>query len=243
MVTYETQIFQTFFCSTSEIWRDVANPASPNYIDEQHPNASSPLVHLAVIVTPTSAYYIIYIYVAVSDSVLALGVFRGLPLVHTLLTVSKRLHEQMLGAVLRAPMAVLNTMKTGGGNRRFRGGHIQQLRTATCSCDELANAFFYFFILFLNPPSSRQDHEQVHQGHGHHRRHAAAGAVRPRTGERPAPSLLPLCVCKFKMYILVVFLQIGGIDSCFHHKNPSSCFKAPDWLCMRRHFLHRCSVR
>uniref|UniRef100_A0AAQ4Q8H7 Cystic fibrosis transmembrane conductance regulator n=1 Tax=Gasterosteus aculeatus aculeatus TaxID=481459 RepID=A0AAQ4Q8H7_GASAC len=78
----------------------------------QNPNSSSPPVHLAVIVTPTSAYYIIYIYVATSESVLALGFFRGLPLVHTLLTVSKRLHEQMLSAVLRAPMAVLNTMKT-----------------------------------------------------------------------------------------------------------------------------------
>lgn len=54
-----------------------------------------------------------YIYVATSESVLALGFLRGLPLVHTLLTVSKRLHEQMLSAVLRAPMAVLNTMKTG----------------------------------------------------------------------------------------------------------------------------------
>jgi len=99
---------------TSEIWRDGANPESPNFIDVQHPNASSPAAHLAVIVTPTSAYYIIYIYVATSESVLALGFFRGLPLVHTLLTVSKRLHEQMLSAVLRAPMAVLNTMKTGG---------------------------------------------------------------------------------------------------------------------------------
>uniref|UniRef100_A0AAQ6ARG2 Cystic fibrosis transmembrane conductance regulator n=1 Tax=Amphiprion ocellaris TaxID=80972 RepID=A0AAQ6ARG2_AMPOC len=98
---------------------DGENPASPNYIDEQHPNASSPPVHLAVIVTPTSAYYIIYIFVATSESVLALGFFRGLPLVHTLLTVSKRLHEQMLSAVLRAPMAVLNTMKTGRIMNRF----------------------------------------------------------------------------------------------------------------------------
>uniref|UniRef100_A0A3B4AHS5 Cystic fibrosis transmembrane conductance regulator n=1 Tax=Periophthalmus magnuspinnatus TaxID=409849 RepID=A0A3B4AHS5_9GOBI len=104
---------------TDKIWRDAANPNSPNYIDEQHPNASGPPVHLAVIVTPTSAYYIIYIYVATSESVLALGFFRGLPLVHTLLTVSKRLHEQMLSAVLRAPMAVLNTMKTGRIMNRF----------------------------------------------------------------------------------------------------------------------------
>uniref|UniRef100_A0AAQ6AP01 Cystic fibrosis transmembrane conductance regulator n=1 Tax=Amphiprion ocellaris TaxID=80972 RepID=A0AAQ6AP01_AMPOC len=107
------------FLITDKIWRDGENPASPNYIDEQHPNASSPPVHLAVIVTPTSAYYIIYIFVATSESVLALGFFRGLPLVHTLLTVSKRLHEQMLSAVLRAPMAVLNTMKTGRIMNRF----------------------------------------------------------------------------------------------------------------------------
>ncbi|XP_077453648.1 cystic fibrosis transmembrane conductance regulator [Stigmatopora argus] len=104
---------------TDKIWRDSANPSSPNYIDEQHPNASSPATHLAVIVTPTSAYYIIYIYVATSESVLALGFFRGLPLVHTLLTVSKRLHEQMLSSVLRAPMALLNTMKTGRIMNRF----------------------------------------------------------------------------------------------------------------------------
>uniref|UniRef100_A0A665UGX6 Cystic fibrosis transmembrane conductance regulator n=1 Tax=Echeneis naucrates TaxID=173247 RepID=A0A665UGX6_ECHNA len=107
------------FSSIFFIWRDGANPSSPNYISEQHPNASSPPVHLAVIVSPTSAYYIIYIYVATSESVLALGCFRGLPLVHTLLTVSKRLHEQMLSAVLRAPMAVLNTMKTGRIMNRF----------------------------------------------------------------------------------------------------------------------------
>ncbi|XP_029288886.1 cystic fibrosis transmembrane conductance regulator isoform X3 [Cottoperca gobio] len=104
---------------TDEISRDSANPSSPNYIDEQPQNASSPPTHLAVIVTPTSAYYIIYIYVATSESVLALGFFRGLPLVHTLLTVSKRLHEQMLSAVIRAPMSVLNTMKTGRIMNRF----------------------------------------------------------------------------------------------------------------------------
>uniref|UniRef100_A0A8C4IAK5 Cystic fibrosis transmembrane conductance regulator n=1 Tax=Dicentrarchus labrax TaxID=13489 RepID=A0A8C4IAK5_DICLA len=112
-------ILNPLLCSTSTIWRDGANPSSPNYIDEQHPNASSTPVHLAVIVTPTSAYYIIYIYVATSESVLALGFFRGLPLVHTLLTVSKRLHEQMLSAVIRAPMAMLNTMKTGRIMNRF----------------------------------------------------------------------------------------------------------------------------
>uniref|UniRef100_A0A8D3BQS5 Cystic fibrosis transmembrane conductance regulator n=1 Tax=Scophthalmus maximus TaxID=52904 RepID=A0A8D3BQS5_SCOMX len=108
-----------FFCFFKLCLLNNANPSSPNYISEQHPNASSPPVHLAVIYTPTSAYYIIYIYVATSESVLALGFFRGLPLVHTLLTVSKRLHEQMFSAVLRAPMAVLNTMKTGRIMNRF----------------------------------------------------------------------------------------------------------------------------
>uniref|UniRef100_A0A3Q2V8Z7 Cystic fibrosis transmembrane conductance regulator n=1 Tax=Haplochromis burtoni TaxID=8153 RepID=A0A3Q2V8Z7_HAPBU len=107
------------FLITDEVWRDAANPSSPNYIDEQHPNASSPPGHLGVIMTPTSAYYIIYIFVAHADSILALGFFRGLPLVHTLLTVSKRLHEQMLSSVLRAPMSVLNTIKTARIVNRF----------------------------------------------------------------------------------------------------------------------------
>ncbi|XP_031135572.1 cystic fibrosis transmembrane conductance regulator [Sander lucioperca] len=107
------------FFLTEKIWKDSTTPPAPNSIDEEHHNASSPAVRRGIIVTPTSAYYIIYIYVATSESVLALGFFRGLPLVHTLLTVSKRLHEQMLSAVLRAPMAVLNTMKTGRIMNRF----------------------------------------------------------------------------------------------------------------------------
>lgn len=107
------------FLITDKIWSEEANPLTPDYVDMQHPNSSAPSAHRAVIVTPTSAYYIIYIYVATSESVLALGFFRGLPLVHTLLTVSKRLHEQMLSSVLRAPMAVLNTMKTGRIMNRF----------------------------------------------------------------------------------------------------------------------------
>ncbi|MED6257029.1 hypothetical protein ATANTOWER_007202 [Ataeniobius toweri] len=107
------------FLITDVIWKDGANPSSPNHIDEKHPNASSTPVRLAIIVTKNSAYYILYIFFAHSDSILALGVFRGLPLVHTLLTVSKRLHEQMLSSVLRAPMSVLNTMKTGRIMNRF----------------------------------------------------------------------------------------------------------------------------
>nr|XP_020449184.1 cystic fibrosis transmembrane conductance regulator isoform X2 [Monopterus albus] len=106
------------FLITNKIQSDSAN-SSPQNINEQHSNLTSPPVHRGVIATSSSAYYIMYIYVATSESVLALGFFRGLPLVHTLLTVSKRLHEQMLSAVLRAPMAVLNTMKTGRIMNRF----------------------------------------------------------------------------------------------------------------------------
>uniref|UniRef100_A0AAR2KNE5 Cystic fibrosis transmembrane conductance regulator n=1 Tax=Pygocentrus nattereri TaxID=42514 RepID=A0AAR2KNE5_PYGNA len=73
----------------------------------------------AVIIRPTSSYYIIYIYVATSESILALGFFRGLPLVHTMITISKKLHQKMLGSVLRAPMSILNTMKTGSIMNRF----------------------------------------------------------------------------------------------------------------------------
>uniref|UniRef100_A0AAY4EVL3 Cystic fibrosis transmembrane conductance regulator n=1 Tax=Denticeps clupeoides TaxID=299321 RepID=A0AAY4EVL3_9TELE len=72
-----------------------------------------------VIITPTSIYYIIYIYVATSESILALGFMRGLPLVHTMISVSVKLHEKMLSSVLRAPMSVLNTMKTGRIMNRF----------------------------------------------------------------------------------------------------------------------------
>ena len=67
----------------------------------------------AVIITSTSSYYIFYIYVGVADTLLALGLFRGLPLVHTLITVSKTLHHKMLQSVLQAPMSTLNMLKTG----------------------------------------------------------------------------------------------------------------------------------
>ncbi|XP_077712138.1 cystic fibrosis transmembrane conductance regulator [Canis aureus] len=73
----------------------------------------------AVIFTSTSAYYIFYIYVGVADTLLALGLFRGLPLVHTLITVSKILHHKMLHSVLQAPMSTLNTLKAGGILNRF----------------------------------------------------------------------------------------------------------------------------
>ncbi|XP_012875370.1 PREDICTED: cystic fibrosis transmembrane conductance regulator [Dipodomys ordii] len=73
----------------------------------------------AVIITNTSFYYIFYIYVGVADSLFVLGIFRGLPLVHTLITVSKILHHKMLHSVLQAPMSTLNTLKTGGILNRF----------------------------------------------------------------------------------------------------------------------------
>uniref|UniRef100_A0A8D0CZT1 Cystic fibrosis transmembrane conductance regulator n=1 Tax=Sander lucioperca TaxID=283035 RepID=A0A8D0CZT1_SANLU len=119
IIEVKTSAFKCWIPYGCAIWKDSTTPPAPNSIDEEHHNASSPAVRRGIIVTPTSAYYIIYIYVATSESVLALGFFRGLPLVHTLLTVSKRLHEQMLSAVLRAPMAVLNTMKTGRIMNRF----------------------------------------------------------------------------------------------------------------------------
>uniref|UniRef100_A0A674IR63 Cystic fibrosis transmembrane conductance regulator n=1 Tax=Terrapene triunguis TaxID=2587831 RepID=A0A674IR63_9SAUR len=72
-----------------------------------------------VIVTGTSDYYVFYIYVGVADTLLALGLFRGLPLVHTLITVSKSLHQKMLHAVLQAPMSVVNSLKAGGILNRF----------------------------------------------------------------------------------------------------------------------------
>ncbi|XP_073094645.1 cystic fibrosis transmembrane conductance regulator isoform X1 [Manis javanica] len=73
----------------------------------------------AVIITSTSSFYVFYIYVGVADTLLALGVFRGLPLVHTLITVSKILHHKMLHSVLQAPMSTLNTLKAGAILNRF----------------------------------------------------------------------------------------------------------------------------
>uniref|UniRef100_A0A2K5U4F4 Cystic fibrosis transmembrane conductance regulator n=1 Tax=Macaca fascicularis TaxID=9541 RepID=A0A2K5U4F4_MACFA len=73
----------------------------------------------AVIITRTSSYYVFYIYVGVADTLLAMGFFRGLPLVHTLITVSKILHHKMLHSVLQAPMSTLNTLKAGGILNRF----------------------------------------------------------------------------------------------------------------------------
>uniref|UniRef100_A0A8C5MLZ9 Cystic fibrosis transmembrane conductance regulator n=1 Tax=Leptobrachium leishanense TaxID=445787 RepID=A0A8C5MLZ9_9ANUR len=94
------------------LWLISANAAEDNATNPV--NASIP-----VIVTKTSAYYLFYIYVGVADSLLALGIFRGLPLVHSLITVSKVLHRKMLHAVLHAPMSTFNTMRTGRILNRF----------------------------------------------------------------------------------------------------------------------------
>ncbi|XP_051031684.1 cystic fibrosis transmembrane conductance regulator [Phodopus roborovskii] len=72
-----------------------------------------------VIITNTSFYYIFYIYVGVADTLLALGFFRGLPLVHTLITASKILHQKMLHSILHAPMSTFSSLKAGGIINRF----------------------------------------------------------------------------------------------------------------------------
>ncbi|CAO2602724.1 Cystic fibrosis transmembrane conductance regulator, partial [Lemmus lemmus] len=72
-----------------------------------------------VIITHTSFYYIFYIYVGVADTLLALGLFRGLPLVHTLIKAARILHQKMLHSILHAPMSTLSTLKAGGIINRF----------------------------------------------------------------------------------------------------------------------------
>ncbi|KTF93235.1 hypothetical protein cypCar_00039924, partial [Cyprinus carpio] len=98
------------FLITDELWNEEHQRVEPNMT--KYSNMSSPGKKNAIIVTPTGSYYILYIYVATSESLLAMGFFRGLPFVHTMITISKKLHQKMLHAVLSAPMSVLNTMKT-----------------------------------------------------------------------------------------------------------------------------------
>ncbi|XP_016367873.1 cystic fibrosis transmembrane conductance regulator-like [Sinocyclocheilus rhinocerous] len=102
---------------TDELWNEEHQRVEPNMT--KYSNMSSPGKKNAIIVTPTGSYYILYIYVATSESLLAMGFFRGLPFVHTMITISKKLHQKMLHAVLGAPMSVLNTMKTGRIMNRF----------------------------------------------------------------------------------------------------------------------------
>ncbi|CAJ0965804.1 unnamed protein product [Ranitomeya imitator] len=85
---------------------------------KQHLQQMNPL-RPPVIVTSTSSYYVFYIYVGVADSLLAMGIFRGLPLVHGLISASKVLHQKMLNAILHTPMSTFNTMRTGRILNRF----------------------------------------------------------------------------------------------------------------------------
>ncbi|XP_066541227.1 cystic fibrosis transmembrane conductance regulator isoform X2 [Hoplias malabaricus] len=105
------------FLITDEIWKDEYQSFKLNLTKQV--NISLESSEYSNSIRPTSSYYIFYIYVATSESILALGFFRGLPLVHTMITVSKKLHQKMLSSVLRAPMSVLNTMKTGSIMNRF----------------------------------------------------------------------------------------------------------------------------
>ncbi|XP_072509056.1 cystic fibrosis transmembrane conductance regulator isoform X3 [Notamacropus eugenii] len=82
-------------------------------------NTDGPNNTHAVIITDTSKYYLFYIYVGVADTLFALGIFRGLPLVHTLISVSKILHHKMLCSILKAPMSTFSTLKAGGILNRF----------------------------------------------------------------------------------------------------------------------------
>ncbi|XP_030072284.1 cystic fibrosis transmembrane conductance regulator [Microcaecilia unicolor] len=81
-----------------------------------HKNNSTSAI---ISVTNTSSFYIFYIYVGVADTLLALGIFRGLPLVHTLITASQILHNKMLHSVLHAPMSAFSTMRGGQILNRF----------------------------------------------------------------------------------------------------------------------------
>nr|XP_032659840.1 cystic fibrosis transmembrane conductance regulator isoform X1 [Chelonoidis abingdonii] len=111
LIEVAASLFGLWFLSESAA--NAANITQPK-------NASFDVSNSAtVIVTDTSNYYVFYIYVGVADTLLALGLFRGLPLVHTLITVSKNLHQKMLHAVLQAPMSVVNSLKAGGILNRF----------------------------------------------------------------------------------------------------------------------------
>ncbi|XP_029471843.1 cystic fibrosis transmembrane conductance regulator [Rhinatrema bivittatum] len=94
------------------------NESSPesNRTNNRNTTSGSSVI---IAVTNTSSFYIFYIYVGVADTLLALGIFRGLPLVHTLITASQILHTRMLHAVLHAPMLTFNTMRGGKILNRF----------------------------------------------------------------------------------------------------------------------------
>ncbi|XP_032763157.1 cystic fibrosis transmembrane conductance regulator, partial [Rattus rattus] len=96
------------------LWLLKNNPVNGGYNGTKIANTS-----YVVIITSSSFYYIFYIYVGVADTLLALSLFRGLPLVHTLITASKILHRKMLHSILHAPMSTFNKLKAGGILNRF----------------------------------------------------------------------------------------------------------------------------
>lgn len=71
-------------------------------------------------------------------------------------------------------MAVLNTMKTGDSEDLMFGA--RDLAAKSIFDELMLNAISLTTLKHFVFPS-RQDHEQIHQGHGHHRRHVASGAV------------------------------------------------------------------
>ncbi|XP_074861284.1 cystic fibrosis transmembrane conductance regulator [Carettochelys insculpta] len=121
ITTHKSLLFVLFFCiiiflievgaSVFGLWY-ISNLT--NTTEAQNTNQS-----VSVIITMSSSYYVFYIYVGVADTLLAMGIIRGLPLVHTLITVSKTLHKKMLHAVLQAPMSSVNSLKAGGILNRF----------------------------------------------------------------------------------------------------------------------------
>uniref|UniRef100_A0A8C5RTK5 Cystic fibrosis transmembrane conductance regulator n=1 Tax=Laticauda laticaudata TaxID=8630 RepID=A0A8C5RTK5_LATLA len=115
---HKKMIFVLFICFIIFLI-EVRISAVSNKTESTKNNSSDGLRNSAVIVTKTSSFYIFYIYVGVADTLLALGIFRGIPLVHTLITISKTLHRKMLHALLQAPMSSLNKLKAGGILNRF----------------------------------------------------------------------------------------------------------------------------
>ncbi|XP_041444470.1 cystic fibrosis transmembrane conductance regulator isoform X2 [Xenopus laevis] len=127
LTAHKNFIFILVFClviffvevAASSAWLWIIKRNAPAINMTSNENVSEVSDTLSFIVTDTSFYYVFYIYVGVADSLLALGIFRGLPLVHSLISVSKVLHRKMLHAILHAPMSTFNTMRAGRILNRF----------------------------------------------------------------------------------------------------------------------------
>ncbi|KAE8615916.1 hypothetical protein XENTR_v10008663 [Xenopus tropicalis] len=127
LTAHKNFIFILVFCiviflaeviaSSAGLWIIKRNAPVSNMTSNENISEASDI--LSVIVTHTSFYYVFYIYVGVADSLLALGIFRGLPLVHSLISVSRVLHKKMLHSILHAPMSTFNTMRAGRILNRF----------------------------------------------------------------------------------------------------------------------------